>query len=165
MISLIVSVLIGFFSTYVAHVLYWRAKPSYFPRIYLLSVMMAAGVLLGCLTYGLLSGFDIEMMFVSAAVVSFLHCGYLYFYCGICRSVSLTLLWRLWQAGDKPVALKVLTDEYSASSRFEDRLDVMRASGAIEIVDKDRVILTPHGKRVAFAVRIISKTLSGGLEG
>jgi hypothetical protein len=95
---------------------------------------------------------------------TFLFVVYAFVYAGIARSVSVTLLGRLAEAGRAPVEVSVLVAEYMASPRFDDRLQLMRDSGLVSM-EGGLVTLTARGRRVARWTGYATRALDGHLEG
>jgi hypothetical protein len=163
-VSLTVPVLFGIFFFQAMHVLIWRWRPSHSPRIYLMTVLMAVSLLASVIFHSMFWPADPAEQFAIVSVGICAEMGYLYFYSGLARSVSLTILARLSGKGQPMLSLSNLVDDYLQSSRFEDRLEVMRQSGWITVTD-GLVRLTERGRLVARGVRFISTLLCGGLEG
>ena len=84
----------------------------------------------------------------------FLMVLYHYFYSGISRSVSVTFLIRFLEAPGQSIPLDDLTREYSASSRFEDRILLMEKSGFVG-QENGVVVLRPKGIRLVKVIRFL----------
>ncbi|SVD29875.1 uncharacterized protein METZ01_LOCUS382729, partial [marine metagenome] len=127
----------------VTHVAVWRTLPSGSPRMGLLSGLAAMGVVISLLTVLLVGGLLPEL-FAVASIDFLLVVLYLFVYAGVARSVSLTLVARLLVEPGHTVVFGTLLDEYTSSSRFEDRLRLMGESGLL-LISEDRVDLTVKG--------------------
>lgn len=147
----------------VTHVAVWRTLPSGSPRIGLLSALAAMGVVISLLTVLLVGGLLPEL-FAVASIDFLLVVLYLFVYAGVARSVSLTLVARLLVEPGHTVAFGTLLDEYTSSSRFEDRLRLMGESGLL-LISEDRVDLTVKGVRMARWARFLGRTVGDGLAG
>ena len=147
----------------VTHVAVWRTLPSGSPRIGLLSGLAATGVVISLLTVLLVGGLLPEL-FAVASIDFLLVVLYLFVYAGVARSVSLTLVARLLVEPGHTVAFGTLLDEYTSSSRFEDRLRLMGESGLL-LISGDRVDLTVKGVRMARWARFLGRTVGDGLVG
>ncbi len=146
------------------HVGVWRAFPSNEPLMTLLGMLLAVSIGAAmALDYAFGQGGSLELCAVLWTGVS---CGvfYVIFYSGLARSVSLTLLGRLFQAGPHPLLLDELVQEYATSDRFEDRVRLMHESGLVRL-SGDSVELTKRGARVAHWSRGLGRIVGNRLEG
>ena len=146
------------------HVALWRLRPSNAPRMGRLALLGAAGFAVAMAATLWRAGLNAEALYAAAGLQSGVVVTYLVAYAALARSVSLTLLSRVRQAGGAPVAFNQLVEEYLASSRFEDRIRVMDESGFLECVD-DCVVLTRRGERLARSAQRMSSWLQGTLQG
>jgi hypothetical protein len=147
---------------YVAHIAWWRARPSNQPRMARLGALALASIAVS-LALLVPAGLDGPTAFGVVGVQAALLLGYAFVYAGMARSVSVTLLGRLLpEAG--AVALSRLVEEYAASSRFEDRIRLMDASGLLEVSDQ-AVALTDKGRRLAITAQRLTRVIGVTLEG
>jgi hypothetical protein len=117
--SFFLSLIIGFAFFMALHIFIWRVAPSNFPRIGLLIFLCLVGMFTaGAISFLLQKNICllVSLFFTNC----FLYIGYLYYYSGIVRSVSITLLSSL--RGKSDVEIRTLFETYLASARFEDRL-------------------------------------------
>ncbi len=146
------------------HVLWWRRTASNNPRIGLLCLLAIVGVacslIVGLFFYELAE----EALWALLWIDAFFVVLYLFLYAGIVRSVSLTLLAHLRQDDHRSIDLQSIIDEYSASARFEDRIQLMSESGFIQ-VSKEFVSLTKTGRLLAKSAKGLSRLLGTDLEG
>lgn len=89
---------------------------------------------------------------------------YVIFYSVLARSVSLTLLARIFQAGPSPLLLNELVKEYAASDRFEDRIRLMHKSGLVRLTG-GAIALTDRGAWLARVAKRLGRVVGNGLEG
>lgn len=147
----------------VLHVTIWRAAPSNAPRILLLGLLAGVGTLTSVGVSVATTGASANV-WIALWIDSFIFVCYAFVYAGVARSVSVTLLGRVRQAGARPLQLSTLADEYAESSRFEDRLDLMHRSGLVAM-SGDVVTITPHGHRVARWTERASRAIASRMEG
>lgn len=162
--SILLAEATGFGAFLVAHLWMWSRKSSSDPRIGRIMTLMAAGWIVSIAVYSFLEQLSAESFYVLTGISAGIYVLYLYFYSGICRSVSVTLLIHIDDARSKIVSFPALVSDYTSSSRFEDRIDVMRRAGFVD-VNASGVELTPKGKKAAKTIRIASSIICGGLEG
>lgn len=138
---------------------YWRLSPSDEPRIRLFSLWAAASVLVAGLA-GFAGGAPLpDLAGILAGQTAFVG-WYFFFYTGVARSVSVTLLIDLAQR----LGRAELFAKYRESSRFDDRLALLGKMGWIE-KDGDDVTLTPRGAAVARRLARWGSLLGHGLSG
>jgi len=146
------------------HVLWWRCSASNNPRIGLLFVLAIIGVAVsftvGILVCEIVDEARWALLWIDVLLVVL----YFFLYAGIVRSVSLTLLTHLRQGGHQSLELQSIIDEYSTSSRFEDRIRLMHESGFVK-VSGEFVILTKKGRLLAQSAKGMSRLLGTVLEG
>ncbi len=146
------------------HLWIWRRNPSVTPRMVLLGTLGIVGTCASLLVYWVLRGSDLigfcSILWTELSLLVF----YLFFYGGICRSVSLTLLTRLLAQNGRPLDFRSFIQEYSVSSRFEDRVRVMDEVGYVRL-EGDRVILTPKGRRAVRLAAFLAGLIGDGLQG
>ena len=146
-----------------SHLAVWRILPSDKPRMAVLALLALLGILVSVMTSILMSGLN---LFVLSAVLWIQALGivsYFFFYAGLSRSVSVTLLTRLLRE-DSAVEFDELVNEYIASSRFEDRVRLLEESGLVEVWD-DGVRLTRRGARMGRWSQRLGGLIGSGLEG
>ena len=146
------------------HIVLWRRRPSHAPRIYLMSGLIMVGLAASAALRAFVWNTDGEALFAVISIGAFADVLYMFFYCGLARSVSFTVLGRFVERPSERVPLSLIVDDYTGSSKFQDRLEVMRRSGWIAM-DGDRVALTDRGLLFAKRINLISTILCGGLEG
>ena len=146
------------------HVLLWRSYPSHSPRFFLLGLLGVGEIVVSGLSYLLTEGG--HGLGICAVVWTnlFLVIAYLFFYAGIARSVSLTLLARLLESSNRPLDFERVVEEYAASSRFEDRIRVMQTSGLVKL-SGTTVRLTRKGSLYARGAKRVGDWLGAGLKG
>ncbi|MCG3205124.1 MAG: hypothetical protein KCHDKBKB_01841 [Elusimicrobia bacterium] len=160
--NIVIESVFGFVLFLIVHVFLWRKKPSNEPRIILLSIVMFSTLLgLGLFSSNRSDG-NINHIFTVLCFEIFLFTLYAYFYSGICRSVSITLLTQLMKS--PTLNIESLTQEYARSSRFEDRLVVMEQMGVLKI-SNGNAQLTQQGNIITRVILFISWMISGKLEG
>lgn len=162
--SLVVSVAAGIMVFLLLHVTIWRCAPDNSPRILLLGLLTAVGVVVSVLidmVLGKGNGLELcAVVWIDASLGAF----YIVFYSALARSVSITLLARLLYCGAQPLPLEALVDEYASSSRFEDRIRMMHESGFAQL-SANSVTLTDKGFRLARWAKVLGRVLGSGLEG
>lgn len=162
--SFVMSVAAGVIAFLLLHVTIWRYAPDNSPRIILLSLLAAVGIIVSVLTdMALGKGNGLELcaiVWVDASLGIF----YIIFYSALARSVSITLLARLLYCGAQPMSLDALVHEYTSSPRFEDRIRVMHQSGLAQL-SANSVKLTDRGFRLARWVKFLGHVLGNGLAG
>ena len=158
------SVLVGMGAFLLLHLWLWRARPSQAPRIVLLGCLGLGGIVAAGVSYRLLGGGDGVGLCAVVWTILFLVIAYVFVYAGIARSVSLTLLTRLLESGNRPMEVERVVEEYAASSRFEDRIRVMQATGLVER-SGTTVRLTRKGGRWARGAQRVGRWLGDGLKG
>lgn len=154
--------LIGMATFWLLHVAIWRLAPSSAPRLRLLVVLAGVGMGVSVLTQRWLGDLNGTSLWTVLCAALLVMTGYLFMYAGIARSVSVTLLAWLLQRGSMNV--EELAQEYLASSRFEDRLRLMQASGFVQLT-QDRVMLTPRGCALTRVAARLSQLLGTTLHG
>lgn len=160
----VISVSVGMMVFLALHVLIWRCRPSDSPRIFLLELLAGAGTLVSLgLALGL-SGFQLFDLCTVLWIDVFFVILYTFFYAGLSRSVSITLMARLFTSGNSRLDLNTLVQEYNESSRFEDRIRLMEHSGFLSVLP-DCVWLTPKGFALARGARLLGRVLGDGLRG
>ncbi len=164
MSSVTPSVLAGVSAFFVLHVLVWRARPSNAPRIFLLTGLALAGMMVSGWTSAAGNGWRAVEACATLWITGFCLTLYFFVYAGVARSVSVTLLARLRRSRTEPVALETLVNEYATSTRFHDRVQLMRRTGLLR-VEGDRVHLTPRGRALSQCVRTLTRLSCGELRG
>jgi len=163
-LSIALPVLTGMAALVILHVAIWRMSPSPDPRVGLLGRLALGGVGLSVLANGFLAGFNgpdlCAVLWIDALAVT---C-YFFVYAGVARSVSMTLLSRLLRCQGGSLDVETLVNEYAASARFEDRVEVMRRIGLVRVAGKT-VALTPKGVAVSRGVRMLSTLMCSDVRG
>ncbi len=163
-LSIALPVLTGMAALVILHVAIWRMSPSPDPRVGLLGRLALGGVGLSVLANGFLAGFNgpdlCAVLWIDALAVT---C-YFFVYAGVARSVSMTLLSRLLRCQGGSLDVETLVNEYAASARFEDRVEVMRRIGLVRVAGKT-VALTPKGAAVSRGVRMLSTLMCSDVRG
>jgi hypothetical protein len=162
--SLLWSLVAGMTVFLALHIGLWRASPSNNPRILLLGLLVGVGLAVSVLVDLILNRTDALEWCAVLWINGFLGVLYLVFYSALARSVSLTLLIRLWQAGPPPPAMQALVEEYTSSNRFEDRIQLMHDSGFTRPT-AGSIALTGRGVLMARWARGLGRVLGHGLEG
>lgn len=147
------------------HVLLWRWNPSTQPRILLLWLLGAIGGVASLFIFHRLRGLDLVFSTVLLWLDAFVLIFYTFFYAGISRSVSVTLLAKILQAGNRPVRFDTLVAGYISSARFSDRLKLMEQLEMIAISADNHVSLKPKGRRLALIIKYLSVALGVTVEG
>lgn len=162
--SVFLSVFMGMVFFLIPHILVWRVNPANTPRIKLLGLLAVVGVALSV-------GIDLVFVGINPTELTavlwidlFVVTAYFFFYCGIVRSVSVTLLARLLQVSGEPIDFESLVREYASSSCFEDRIKLMEKSGFVRYSD-GIVHLTPRGSALARWTKKMSRMIGDGLKG
>lgn len=148
----------------ILHFLWWRWRPSTDPRMVLLWSFGALGIVSTMGLFFRRHDLDVTTAASLIWINGLLIVLYTFFYAGICRSVSVTLLSRLLESRDRPVPFDALVETYVESSRFCDRLDLMARSGLVTLAD-GKVQLTRKGRRSALLIKNLSRWLGVTLEG
>jgi hypothetical protein len=146
------------------HVILWRVFPSDLPRIRLLALLSLIGMASSIAVHLRFHSRDPIELYAVCAIDVFAMVLYTFFYAGLARSVSLTLMIRFLQSRLDSTDLEILAEEYAASTRFEDRIYLMQESGLVR-VSGHSVSLTPRGKQLGFWSRALGRWLQAGLEG
>lgn len=159
-----ISLAMGLLSFLGFHLLRWRLQPSSQPRIVRLT-------LLGLFGTGVAEGVHFAWVgwqpLASVAILWYSIFGvvtYLFFYAGIVRSVSLTVLAKLLRSPSPSLSFEALLEAYDRSTGFEGRLDALEAAGWIRR-SGDQILLTGTGARIAQATGRLARLLGGELEG
>ena len=100
---IVASVIIGMAVFFLLHVGIWRMAPSNVPRMFLLGRLAAMSVAVSLLAEWLWGGFDAVALCTVLWIDAFWITLYFFIYAGLVRSVSLTLLSRMVQCGDRPI--------------------------------------------------------------
>jgi hypothetical protein len=158
------SVALGAVLFLLLHVVIWRAFPSNDPRILSLGGLGLVGIGTSILSLAFLRSLNLVAFFDVVAFDLFWAILYLFVYAGLSRSVSITLLARLLESGPRAVDLGILSKEYSESSRFEDRIQLMHENGLLQIKGNS-VKFTTKGLRLARGSQWLSHILSSSLDG
>lgn len=157
-------VALGFGSFLLAHVLFWRIRRADTPRLGRLALLAAAGLLL-LLCAGILWLEERPaVLFAAAALDLLLVTAYFFFYAGIARSVSVTILADLLARPARSLPFANLVSTYGSSSRFHDRVGLLQRSQLV-VMAGEHVELTPRGRRLALWSRRLAAALTGGLHG
>ena len=161
--TVIAAVTAGMALFLLAHVMIWRARPSNAPRFLLLGGLAVLGLTVSLAAAWWFSG-DAVTLWAVAWIDSLCLVVYGVGYSGIARSVSLTLLGRLLEAGNTPLDINELTAQYVASSRFEDRITQLRRAGWLR-THNGSIALTPRGAALCRRARALSWFMAGELRG
>jgi len=160
----VASVAAGVAAFLVLHVVIWRALPSNSPRILLLALLAVVGVVISLivnLLVGEINGFELcAVLWIDIFAIIF----YMFVYAGVARSVSVTLLSRLLDCHNRPLDFHTLVEEYTSSSRFEDRIRLMEKNGLVRL-GEDSVRLTWQGLALARGAKVLGQVLGDGLKG
>lgn len=116
------------------------------------------------IVYYILPGAKPAELFAILGIESFLVILYSLAYGSLARSVSITLLTRLYGEGKLFLEFESLLNEYLSSTRFEERVHAMHEAGLI-VMSGDRITLTVKGNRAARAAQTLSHIFSDGVEG
>lgn len=162
-ISFAISVAAGATVFLLLHVGIWRAVPANSPRMALLGLLVLVGIGASLALDFAVGGGGLELWAVAWTGASF-GVFYIVFYTVLARSVSLTLLARMLQGGNRPIPLSDLIQEYTSSARFDDRIQLMHESGFTRRT-ADSVALTAKGARMARWAKGLSCVFGHGLEG
>ena len=158
------SVLVGMVTFLVLHLYIWRVWPSNSPRIFILGILAGVGVVVSFLINILqngLNGFELcSVLWIDIFAIIF----YVFVYAGLARSVSITLLSRLLGCENGFLDFNTLIMEYTSTSRFDDRIQLMENSGLV-LVSKESVTLTRKGFVMAKVARALGQVLGEGLKG
>ena len=146
------------------HVAVWRRRPSNAPRILLLASIAGASMAAVVVVRVLSGGLGTLDLCAVLWIYAFLIVAYLFLYAGISRSVSVTLLERIQQAGGKQVEIATLVTEYATSSLFEDRVRLMHDSGMVSL-SGGVVTLRRKGAIVARCAQALSRVIGSELRG
>lgn len=165
------SILISFIPVFLAalfffgvHFVAWRFWPSPHPRIsHLLVLGMLSCVLALLLALQLTTLLSVECLALSG-LQFLIVIGYIFFYAGIARSVTVTMLIRFLEQGNHAMDFNEFIREYNESTRFSDRLILMEKLGLITI-NGPQTILTPRGSFTARWVGRLNLWLGIQLEG
>jgi hypothetical protein len=158
------SVAAGIAAFLVLHVVIWRASPSNSPRILLLALLAGVGVVVSLLVDVLAGGFNGFELCAVLWIDIFAIIFYMFVYAGVARSVSVTLLSRLLKCQDRPLDFHTLVEEYTLSSRFEDRIRLMEKNGLVRL-GEGAVRLTWQGLALARGAKVLGQVLGDGLKG
>ena len=111
-----------------------------------------------------LSGFNVFDLCAVLWIDIFFVVLYTFFYAGLSRSVSVTLLSRLFTIRESSLDFDALLEEYDRSSRFEDRIHLMEESGLVS-VSGNSVHLTSKGFALARGAKLLGGVFGDGLRG
>lgn len=162
--SIVYAVATGMVALVLLHMVIWRTVPSNSPRILLLGFLAGVGIVVSLLVNLLLTGFSAFELCAVLWFDSFAVIFYVFFYSGIARSVSVTILTRLLHCGDRPLDFNTLVEEYALSSRFEDRIELMNKSGLVRL-SENSVTLTRKGLVLARYAKVLGQVIGSGLQG
>ena len=160
----LVSAATGVTVFFACHLAVWRAQPSDNPRVILLGFLAVLGLAVSLAAALYMVGFDAVALSAVVWINGFVVVLYFFVYAGIARSVSVTLLDRVGSSGRDHVPLWELVEEYAGSSRFEDRIELMRQSDLVRVAG-GRVELTTRGQRLARVSKVLGRLLGDGLQG
>ena len=160
----LVAVTIGLAIFLGSHVLIWKRMPLDTPRIFLLAGLGIFGIGMSILADIILSGFSLLRLSFVVWVDLFFVILYMFIYAGIARSVSLTILSRIYEIEGNFLEFDSAILEYGESSRFEERISLMEDSGFLELTN-DKVTLTPKGTFLAQGATFLSWILGTRLQG
>jgi hypothetical protein len=146
------------------HVILWRLFPSDLPRIRRLAQLSVIGIATSITVHLLFYSRDPIELYAVGGIDVFAMVLYTFFYAGLARSVSLTLMIRFLRSHSATTDLEALAEEYAASTRFEDRIYLMQESGLVG-VSGHKVSLTARGKQLGSWSRTLGRWLQAGLEG
>jgi len=163
-LSIALSVLAGMAAIIILHVAIWRMGPSSDPRFGLLGWLALGGVGISIFANGFLAGFNGSDLCTVVWIDALAITCYFFVYAGVARSVSITLLSRLLRCPGGSLDVETLVNEYAASSRFEDRVEVMRKTGLIRVAGRTAT-LTPKGTAVSQGVKVLSAMTCSDVRG
>lgn len=163
-LQIVQAVMAGLAVFLLLHVAIWRAAPSNAPRIMLLGLLAAVGTGSSVLGYRLLGGAGGTALCAIVGIDAFAITLYLFVYAGVARSVSVTLLSRLLHCAGGSLDFETLVDEYTASLRFEDRIQLMRRSGLVR-VSGGSVRLTRKGIVLSRGAKWVGRLTCSDLDG
>ncbi len=158
------TVIYGALAAGALHLLVWRARPSNDPRIGLLCLLGAIGWAFSIGLYAVRWGGDRIAIAAVTFHFVFIVIAYLFFYAGLARSVSITLLGRLLTAPDKTLSFDVLADEYEKSDLFDDRIRLLDTLDLVE-VRGETIRLSGKGRLLTDTARRLCGVLGGTIEG
>ncbi|PCI38401.1 MAG: hypothetical protein COB53_04810 [Elusimicrobia bacterium] len=158
------TVILGAFAAGVLHVVVWRVRPSNDPRIGLLCLLGGFGWAFAVGLYVVRWGGDRVAVAAVTFDFIFLIIAYLFFYAGLSRSVSITLLGQLLQAPDQQIGFDVLAGAYEKSDRFDDRIRLLNNLNLVEI-SGENIRLSGRGKVLTDTARGLCGLLGGTIEG
>lgn len=139
--------------------IHWRLIPSDSPRI--LPFCLWSGMsLLFVIVLGTTLNYDLAALAAIVLVQAAFIFWYFFFYTGIARSVSLTLLIELSLGFSE----NEVRQRYEKSTRFEERIELLANLGWVYRED-GFVVLTPKGKQMAKGLKFWSHFLGNGLKG
>lgn len=147
------------------HIAIWRLAPSNAPRISVLGILAVLAMAASLGISVALSGGNVYTAFAVLWIDVFCIVGYTFFYAGLARSVSVTVLERLLASRTPAVDFQTLVAEYAASSRFEDRIRLMHEAGFVTIRADNSVFVTPKGLRLGRCARLLGQAVGRGLRG
>ena len=159
-----ISVLAGTAVFFALHIALWRFAPSSAPRMPLLGGLVGCGFVTSGFVHGWLAGSVGAPSCAAMSGTLLMLMAYVFFYAGIVRSVSVLLLIRLLRLGGRPMALEELQAWYRGTLQFEDRIRLMHRSGLVQLSGQ-AVTLTARGERLARQTFLLSRVLTGGLQG
>ena len=164
MAAITLSVITGFLLFLALHVVIWRARPSNDPRIRLLTWFALVGLIGTGSAHLVVSGWNPIDVCAALWIEMALILAYFFVYAGVSRSVSVTVLSRLLQSHGHAIEFETLLAEYIASARFQDRLQLMRKTGLVQ-VSEDAVGLTRKGRVFSRSVQALSTFTCAHLQG
>lgn len=147
------------------HIALWRAAPSNTPRIRLLGILGLAGLVASGAIVVMVQGWDLYALTAAIWINTFCVTLYVFFYAGLSRSVSVTVLERLLASPTHRADFATLVADYSASARFEDRVRLMDHTGLVTIDSSGTVVATLKGIRLGRAAQFLGRSVGGGLHG
>jgi len=163
-LHMVLAVFTGMVAMVTLHVAIWRRSPSPYPRLGRLGWLALGGVGVSVLVNGLLTRFNSHDLCVVVWIDALVVACYFFVYAGVARSVSVTLLSDLLRCRGQSLDVETLVNAYTASSRFEDRIEHMRRVGLLQ-VSGDTVTLTSKGLALSRGIRMLSALTCSQLRG
>jgi len=163
-VRLAASLLIGMGAVFLLHVGLWRLRPAGSPRIPVLALLGTVGTAASAALYGALSSWDPVGASAALWYGFSLTIAYLFFYAGVSRSVSLSLLIQIAHQGRSSASFGEVLAGFAESDRFEGRVRLMREAGLVSL-EGGEVRLTPKGRRWGGTARALGNIFGSGLEG
>ena len=150
---------------FILHILIWRLFPSNHPRFGILGWILLVGYLVSVAVDAYLSGLAPSEQYVIFGLHFFFDVGYvLFFYPGISRSVSVTLMAWLLESDDGVMSLDEINQRYGSSSRFEDRVQMLHDHHFLRF-ENGSATLRAKGRFIGWMCEVAGRILGTGMEG